>query len=549
MQKVTCFFFLMSVYFFVGAQTSTLARIKDPVVLTGNEIAAFHNTNPELIVGFKFENGNWTQIPIQVDEKALTDIVVPYGPIAVAAGYPPAPTNPRLLLYCDTNTYVGADTAIYFDSDDEIVFMLKDAGGVSNGIAPSGVINTSCYEIMITDSYGGIGYVYLFESDGSLQQDAGINYISYSTDVTSTSGFPINLNGTNVENTTISTPSYSWHFSSEWVCDFFAMGTGSNVDILDRYKNFFVNGDCTRHEDAFSAGENAFIAVKHGPVRVIRSYMGAVSGPFTQRTHFYYSERMDIMTDLRVHNINSIYDAFDYNSAANGMLLTSNLDTSGTIIVNGLQDSVVTGELEWEQLTGTPGTISIIHERVTDLVAGEASFGYYYDDDSLNPASNCTGDGQAWGTSGIGIVFANGDVCTDPVYSVCASTQWLRHMQARRLIYIDSANASSALGAHYNDLLDHPLSVSSSACTAVAGYSELNVGKLNLYPNPGAGELNIETENKGKLFVTDIFGKEILSVMISEGTNKIHLKESGIYFLQFTNESGKRSIGKALIQK
>jgi hypothetical protein len=47
--------------------------------------------------------------------------------------------------------------------------------------------------------------------------------------------------------------------------------------------------------------------------------MGAVSGPLTQRTHIFYESRQDIRTDLRVHNIASIYDAFDYNSSANGM--------------------------------------------------------------------------------------------------------------------------------------------------------------------------------------------------------------------------------------
>ena len=58
-----------------------------------------------------------------------------------------------------------------------------------------------------------------------------------------------------------------------------------------------------RSEDTFNDAEGAFIANKSGPVRAIRSYIGANSGPLTVRQHVFYERREDITTYLRVHAI------------------------------------------------------------------------------------------------------------------------------------------------------------------------------------------------------------------------------------------------------
>jgi hypothetical protein len=426
----------------VSAQTSTLNRPNDPVVITGAQLPSFSSLTINQIVGFKFVNGAWLQIPIQVDEKALLDIVKPYGPLATQAGYPPSASNPKITFYCDANTYTGADPIITFDTDDELVFMAKDAGGQKNGTFPAGVINTSCQQVTITDPLGGTGYVYLFQNGGALQQGAGIGYVTYASNLSATTGFPANLNGPNAENTTITTSKYSWHFAAEWVSNECKLVVGNNSNILDRHKNFFSNGSCLRNEETFTAGENAYITAKAGPIRVIRSYMGANSGPLTQRTHLFYEGRHDIATDLRVHNIVSIYDAFDYNSAANGMVYRNNLNVNG-VTINGQQDAVTLGDVQWEQVSGNQGTISIIHRRITTLTAAEATITSYYDDNSANPASHCTGDGQAWGTSGIGIIFGNGSICTDPMGNGCAGFQWLRNLQTRRIVYADAPNGAA----------------------------------------------------------------------------------------------------------
>jgi hypothetical protein len=463
MKKTLTYIALLITTTFVYSQSSTLNRPNDPVVLTGAQLSTFSSLQPNQIVGFKYVNGTWTQIPIQVDEMALLDIVIPYGPLASQAGYPPSPSNPKILMYCDPTTFTGNDQNPSFDSDDELVFMAKDAGGQSDGSTPQGVVVGTCSEVLITDPLGGVGYVYLFQNDGSLQQGAGVSYVTYTSNLSSTPGFPVNADITNNENTLITTSKYSWKFSAEWVSDEFKLIIGNNTNLLDRYKNFFADGNCIRHEDAFSAAQNAYVTVKAGPIRVIRSYMGAVSGPLTQRTHWFYEGRQDIATDLRVHNINSIIDAFDYNSNANGMIYRNNLNPNG-VTINGQPDVVTLGALQWEQVSGNQGTISILHRNITNIVTPtDGNFTSYYDDNSANPASNCTGDGQAWGTSGVRATFT-GSICTDPMGSGCAGTSWLRNLRSARTVYADAPNGANTTASSYNNQFNNPWTVTIGAC-------------------------------------------------------------------------------------
>lgn len=227
---------------------STLNRPFDPVVLTGSDLGIFVGEQPGDVVGFSFQSGTWQQIPIQVDERVLLDIVAPYGALANQAAYAPSPSNPEVLFYADPNTFTGADTDPLVDLNDELVFMVKDAGGQTDGSLPTGVLPNVCQEIEITDPLGGSGFVYLYLNDGSLSQDAGVSYLNYSSDVMSTSGFPAHTGGYNAENTIISTSEYSWHFSAEWVSDELVL---NGTDLLDRHKNFFTPNTCIRHGGYF----------------------------------------------------------------------------------------------------------------------------------------------------------------------------------------------------------------------------------------------------------------------------------------------------------
>lgn len=191
--------------------------------------------------------------------------------------------------------------------------------------------------------------------------------------------------------------------------------------------------------------------------------MGANSGPLTQRTHLFYEGRHDILTDLRVHIIPSIFDVFDYNSNANGMTYENDLNLGG-FVIDGVQDAPVAGLPQWEQISGTAATISIVHRLLSDIVQpADGSFGSYYDDSSTNENSTCTGDGEAWSTSGVGLDFQN--VCTDPLLPNCMGTAGERYLKAIRVIYADDPGAGAS-AANYSAQYDNLLQVAVDACTA-----------------------------------------------------------------------------------
>ncbi len=449
------FLLISSIFIFfcgVGFGQILSNRTLEPLVLQGSELPQMIGQDPTKIVGFKKVTGRWLQIPVQADERELKDIVTPYGALAANGAYPPSPSNPKIMFYSDAGTFTGADSNTAFDADDELVFMLKDAGGVAwGGRKPKGTRSFPRIRVSVTDPIDGqTGYIYLFVSDGTLLQNADANYVNYATNLPATAGFPANLSGTNLENSTVTTAKYGWHFAAEWVSDELRIMSGgaAGIDILDRHKNFFVNGNCSRHEDAFSAAENAFATNKNGAIRAIRSVLGAVSGPLTQRTHLFYEGRQDIYTDLRVHAIGSIYDAFDYNQAASGATYCNNINPNG-VIIDGNQDAVTTGDLNWEAVVGAQGSLVILHSRNGTLTNPDATFNSYYDDNRLAPASNCTGDGQAWGTSGAGIVFGSG-ICTDPLGGSCgtSSTRY-RTLRLQRTMYFLQPNAACSVAPSF----------------------------------------------------------------------------------------------------
>lgn len=431
------------------AQTNTLDRPCDPVVINGQSLPALLSVASSNIVAFRF-HGVWEQIPVQVDERRLADFGVIYGN---------APNGIAALVYADNGTYTGADTNALFDADDELVFMAQDAGdrAPANACFPVGTLTNSPVELTLTDPLtNGIGWVYLFRSDGSLDPAAGKDYVNYQfTLLAGTYPENYNLNsGPNPENSVVSNAWYRTHFSDRWIQDKFNIyaGGASGVNILDRHKNLFAPGVCNRSEDTFSAGEGAFIANKNGPVRAIRSYLGANSGPLTQRDHFFYERRQDLITHLRVHLIPGVVDFYDYSPDATGMIYYNSLNTNG-VTIDGVPDTVTAGAITWEMVTGAQGSLITMCSVLTDITP----FAYtsYYSDDSTPSVSQCTGDAYEYGTSGPWInqaipntdpslgatnflTFVRTDYYDAPGQSV-ATAEW-RQLQANTPIQVATTN-------------------------------------------------------------------------------------------------------------
>jgi hypothetical protein len=372
-------------------------RPGDPVVLRGEQVPALLGRDPARVVAFRVADG-WEQVPVQIDERKDQDLGLAYGLFEFGL---------EIEVYADPGTFVGPDPDPLLDADDELVFMAADTGlrPTASMSPPSSVVPGSMVEVRVQDPLDGSeASLYLFESDGTLAQDAGRPSVQYEFKLLS-GDFPENyftLWGENPEESVVQTASYQTRFTDTWVRDevrVFA-GGASGVDILDRQKVLFAPDDGGRNEDVITRGETTFLTNTSGPVRAIRSYLGAVSGPFTQREHLFYAGRQDIRTTLRVHGIGGIMDIYDYSPDASGMTYVNDLNPEG-VLVDGQQDNVVPGPIQWEMITGAQGTLVHSHSIMTDIEPFTSTS--YYLDDATPAVEQFTGDEHAYGSSGIWI--------------------------------------------------------------------------------------------------------------------------------------------------
>ncbi|MFN8160960.1 MAG: hypothetical protein U0R52_07970 [Solirubrobacterales bacterium] len=418
------------------------ATAEEPVVLTGSAVPSLGGAAPGRILAYAWRGG-WKQVPVQVDERALIDL---------GSAYDSGPAGVTQLTYTDAGTFVGADPVASLDANDEIAAMSSDAGAKANGPGePAGAVAGSGVEVRITRPGAKPAYLYLFRGDGSRSPGAGRSYVGYAFNLASgdyKATYHLN-SGPNPEDSTVTTRSYSQHFSDRWIDDGLRVraGTASGEDILDRHKSLFAPGNCARSEDTFSAGEGAFIANRTGPVRAIRSYVGANSGPYTGRQHLFYRDREEITTFLRVHPIGSVMDFFDYSAAAVGMTYRSNLDPGG-LAVDGVPDTATAGALSWEQVSGLQGALTQVHALSADFSPTVTS---YYLDDANPGVTQCTGDSAAYASSGLYVT--SGIPNTDPSRGAASS------LSTERTLFFDPPGAGEATAQRHLAELRDPLRI------------------------------------------------------------------------------------------
>ncbi len=429
-------------------------RPEDPVVITGAQVPRLAGATPGAVVAFRWMDGRWEQVPVQVDERAQVDL---------GRVYDEAPNGVTQLTYTDPGTFTGPDPDPKVDADDEIALMGIDSGvRAPAGSRPAGVVAGSGHELRVTDPLGDAtpAYVYLFRQAGGLDPAAGRSYVDYrfglrSGDYKTTYGLQ---QGPNPEDSTITTAAYTRHFSDRWIDDGLTIRSGgaTGADILDRHKNLFAPGNCVRSEDTFSAAEGAFVVNKSGPVRALRAYIGANSGPYTERTQIYYAQREDIITDLRVHAIPSVMDFFDYSPAASGMTYTNDRNPGG-VTIDGQPDTVAAGAPTWEKVSGSQGTLTHVWQLTTN-VAPLSTTNYYYDNSTVpNPVVQCTGDAFAYGSSG---TYINSGIANTDPHNGAAS-----YLTATHTLFFESPGQTNESAQTHADQVRNPAQVSSAAWT------------------------------------------------------------------------------------
>ena len=430
------------------------ARSADPIVVGGGLVPSLTGVPVGAIVAFRWVNG-WQQVPVQIDQRKRVELNTVYGK-------PANTTNPvNVVVYADPNTFVGAASG-NLTSIDVIVIMARAIGSQipPSFSEPAGVLHNTGVRVKANDPLtGAVGYFYLFRRSGTtLTPGMGRHNVTYNFGLLS-GAYKTTYNvddGPNPENSSVSTVAYTRHFGDRWLDDVITVksGTATGADIVDRHKALFAPGSCVRSEDTFDDAEGAFVANVVGPLRAIRSYIGANSGPYTQRTHVFYDQREDILTDLRVHAIPSVMDFWDYSPAASGMRYANDRNLGG-VIVDGdpAPDNVASGPPLWERVTGPQGTVTHVERLVTN-VNGLSRTNYYYDDATNPTTTQCTGDAYSYGSSGAWVNSAIPN--TDPHGGAAKA------FQGRETMYFEPPGQAVSVAQKHNSQVSNPLTFSAS---------------------------------------------------------------------------------------
>jgi hypothetical protein len=439
---------------------ATLSRSSDPVVLDGSALPKLLGTDPMHIVGFAWNGSSWHQIPVQVDQRdfaspgqiynlptsSYPDVFGTTTPYKILVYAPLASLSPG---YTSSGTYTPPDSNPTFDPNDQLSFLAVDTGQqVGSSVPnPGGVDVTTREEVKAADPLAPsqFGYVYLFHSDTLTGGGAGTDGVRYtfSLDSGSYTGTykmgtgslaPNNTWGFNPEHSTVVTPSYSLNFGDRWLNNGLAVtqsgATGAN--ILER-THYYVTNTCSRSEDTFDGGANnpgegAFIVNISGPVRSIRSYIGANSYKYTVNTDIFYPDRQDTITELRGHaGLPGYGSADDFVTNTTG--LTYSDPANNGIAIDGDSDAFTpiaytTGSAvpsSWQMVTGAQGSLVTVRTIDTDITGLNATSVYQ----DRNPASppQCTGDAAAWGENGTNLTSPAGSVpVTDPTLTATPAT-------------------------------------------------------------------------------------------------------------------------------
>jgi hypothetical protein len=474
------------------------------VILTGADVPGLAGSAPEGIVAFRFAGG-WQPVPVQVDERAVVDFGAVYD--TTARGF-------TFLTYTDPGTFTGPDPDATFDADDELVLRGEDAGDDSAAAGEPACVEAGSGERLAIRNpvTGALGYLYLFRAGGSPcaappTSDVHYAFALLSGDYKATYDL---RSGPNPEDSQVTAAAYRVHFSDRWIRDATEVTAGgaTGVDVLDRQKEQFAPGNCSRTENTFSAGEGAFIVNRSGPVRALRGYLGCNSGPTSYRVHAFYEAREDILTALRVHPIPGIMDYFDYSPAASGMTYYNDLNVAGAT-VDGVPDAILAGPLAWEMVTGAQGTLVMTYTVETDIPA----FAYtsYYSDDSTPSTTQCTGDAFQYGASGFQVDQSIPN--TDPAVGAA------NVFQSTRAIAYEAPGQTVAHAAARAQELTHPLAASASpyAPTVAVTSGPARSGlRLGVSPNPVAGVLWVRwsapAAGRASLRVYDTGGRAVASL-------------------------------------
>jgi hypothetical protein len=347
---------------------------EDPTVSSA-ALAGQEGTPTDRLLAYRWTSAGFTQVPFQVDEvftRYLSNDISGFAAYSNTdehttyafdregfrwtAGQPGAP--------CDAApaSPEAVDPVPGLDTDDELVFMARDAGGraPAGTSLPDGIVDA--YEVTVADPHrpGETTYVYLARAeDGGPAPAFGPDdgYVRYERDadadqfVFSESSYrdygrapsgPVYEDGTcdttadvqrrPKDTATVTTPRYRFRYDGRWLMTELSASADAEgdwsygEDMVDQWKARAFQQrpggqtPCCGYEEEVNnwGGSSQLLGERTGPVRAIRETWGADSGTNVIRREIFYRDEIQQETVLRVHVVpplDGIYAQWDHTTA------------------------------------------------------------------------------------------------------------------------------------------------------------------------------------------------------------------------------------------
>jgi hypothetical protein len=395
-----------------------------PVIVTGKDVAVLLSAAPDRIVGFAWRDGQWVQVPVQVDQKVLA-------PKGQAGGNPAVPLKSRWkshYLFADPKNAAGPGGATLGDHD-EIATLYEDFGSpVDAGtVDPAGVVAKTRVHLLATLAGQPPRSLYLFESKGTLKPDAGRPPVDYhfhsliapedrkrweeiTPEISSYRFIPHrNENKTKFdlpplpsEDSAARGENYQVRFDARnRLCELKILGAGASGENILEHDKFYYGSDMRQQAYLVSIG-NRILADIAGPVRAIRVRQLEWSASLGYDEWVFYPRMVEAARHWIIHSGPALWFGLNLSENAVGMTYYDNLNEQG-VTIDGQPDKVQTGELHWQLITGKPGTLLIQHvldTNIPDLPRSSRYFdvkdGFYFTKNRVFPDTGAF----AYGASG-----------------------------------------------------------------------------------------------------------------------------------------------------
>ena len=344
------------------------------------------------------EQGTFVEVPFQVDEVFVRYLSNMASGFSVYSGEDQHTTyafdregfrytasDPQDPCLAVADSPVATDPIVGLDTNDEVVFMARDAGpqAPADALRPHGTTGVKAVTVVDPQTQQA-SYLYVMQGrTPTFTADNG--YVRYTRDanadtfefsessydnygnaakgvhcddegnvVTGTNGEPAVERRRPRDTATIETDRYRYRYDGRWLMtDVRVKEDGAadyGPDLVDRWKARAFQQDpesetpCCGYEeeDTNWGGSSTLLGELSGPVRTVRETWGADSGTNVIRRETFYRDDMVMKTWLRVHVIpplDGIYAQWDYNAGV--MTDYYNPNVPSGVAVDGSNDEVL----------------------------------------------------------------------------------------------------------------------------------------------------------------------------------------------------------------